>query len=81
HDDVYHKASVLHHDVSAGNVVIHLGVGILIDWDLAKLVDTSGPRQTTRTGTWQFMSVALMYNRGAAHTFGDNLESALYVLL
>jgi hypothetical protein len=49
HDDACNKAGVLHRDLSVGNVVIHGVIGILIDWDLAKLIALRGPRQITRT--------------------------------
>ncbi|KAF8839516.1 hypothetical protein BDN67DRAFT_953305 [Paxillus ammoniavirescens] len=81
HEDALHKAGILHRDISLGNIIIHFGKGLLIDWDLAKLVTTSGRRQTTRTGTWQFMSVTLLCNPNAAHTFVDDLESSFWVLL
>jgi hypothetical protein len=32
-------------------------------------------------GTWQFMSAALVKNNNALHTFVDDLESFLYVIL
>ncbi|KIJ58972.1 hypothetical protein HYDPIDRAFT_101636, partial [Hydnomerulius pinastri MD-312] len=80
HEDAF-KIGVLHRDVSAGNIIIFLGHGLLIDWDLAKSVDSKGPRQIMCTGTWQFMSVELIYDRKAPHTFRDDLESTFYVLL
>ncbi|KAG2094040.1 uncharacterized protein F5147DRAFT_585201, partial [Suillus discolor] len=40
---------ILHRDLSAGNIVIHDGKGILIDWDLSKLIDIKGARQVTCT--------------------------------
>ncbi|KAG2352802.1 hypothetical protein BDR07DRAFT_1210134, partial [Suillus spraguei] len=81
HKDAYHNARVLHRDLSAGNVVIYRGKGILIDWDLSKLIDVVGARQITRTGTWQFMSAHLIENRDAKHDVEDDLESSLYVVL
>ncbi|KIM57466.1 hypothetical protein SCLCIDRAFT_81206, partial [Scleroderma citrinum Foug A] len=81
HHDAFEKAGVLHGDISVGKIMIYEGMGILIDWDLVKLINQSGPRQTTRTGTWQFMSVALMCNHEAMHGYMDNLKSLLYVLL
>ncbi|KIM56407.1 hypothetical protein SCLCIDRAFT_79839, partial [Scleroderma citrinum Foug A] len=81
HHYTFEKAGVLHHDISVGNIVIYEGIGILIDWDLVKLINQSGPRQTTCTGTWQFMSIALMCNCEATHGYMDNLESSLYILL
>ncbi|KAG1868916.1 hypothetical protein C8R48DRAFT_598373, partial [Suillus tomentosus] len=80
HDDACNKAGVLHRDVSVGNVVIHGVIGILIDWDLAKLLSIQGPRQITRTGTWQFMSANLVENKHATHTIEDDLESSFYVI-
>ena len=32
-------------------------------------------------GTWQFMSAHLIENKGAMHTFRDDLESSFWVLL
>ncbi|KAG2095105.1 uncharacterized protein F5147DRAFT_778800 [Suillus discolor] len=81
HKDTYHKAGVLHQDLSAGNIVIHDGKGILIDWDLSKLIDIKGARQVTRTGTWQFMSAHLVENEDTTHDVEDDLESSLYVIL
>ncbi|KAG1843221.1 hypothetical protein C8R48DRAFT_579610, partial [Suillus tomentosus] len=81
HKDAYTKAGVLHRDLSVGNIVMFCGKGILIDWDLAKLVSIKGPRQTTRTGTWQFMSAYLVQNQDAPHVVEDDLESSLYVVL
>ncbi|KAF9222731.1 hypothetical protein BS17DRAFT_657766, partial [Gyrodon lividus] len=75
------ELGILHRDISAGNIVIVFGRGILIDWDLAKEVSQLGPRQTTRTGTWQFMSTKLVEDRTASHGIADNMESALYVVL
>ncbi|KIM77967.1 hypothetical protein PILCRDRAFT_76129, partial [Piloderma croceum F 1598] len=83
HDDAV-QAGVLHRDISAGNIFIVDGKGILIDWDLSKwLNNSSAPdevRQPTRTGTWQFMSAALVWNKSAPHTFVDDLESFFYVI-
>ncbi|KAG1858275.1 hypothetical protein C8R48DRAFT_573667, partial [Suillus tomentosus] len=81
HKDAYEKAGILHRDLSIGNIVIFRGKGILIDWDLAKSVSTKGPRQSTRTGTWQFMSAYLVQNQNAPHVVEDDLESSLYVVL
>ncbi|KAG2107656.1 uncharacterized protein F5147DRAFT_774104 [Suillus discolor] len=44
-------------------------------------VGNIGPRQTTRTGTWQFMSAHLVKNSFAIHAVEDDLESGLYVVL
>ncbi|KAG1797469.1 uncharacterized protein HD556DRAFT_1441030 [Suillus plorans] len=81
HQDAYKNAKILHRDLSVGNIVIYRGRGFLIDWDLAKLLTIQGPRQTTRTGTWQFMSAHLVKNSFAVHAVKDDLESSLYVVL
>ncbi|KAI6022802.1 hypothetical protein BKA83DRAFT_3998296, partial [Pisolithus microcarpus] len=81
HYDTLKKAGILHCDLSPGNIIIFLRQGLLINWDLSKLVDTVGPRQMTCTGTWQFMSVALLYDQQAPHMFVDDLESSLFILL
>ncbi|KAI6015745.1 hypothetical protein PISMIDRAFT_67594, partial [Pisolithus microcarpus 441] len=81
HYNALKKAGILHCNLSPGNIIIFLGWGLLIDWDLSKLVDTVGPRQMTCTGTWQFMSMALLYDQQAPHMFMDDLESSLFILL
>ncbi|KAG1774991.1 hypothetical protein EV702DRAFT_1199840 [Suillus placidus] len=57
HHDAFANAKILHRDLSVGNIVIYRGKEFLIDWDLAKLLIIQGPRQTTHTGTWQFIYV------------------------
>ncbi|KAG1767305.1 hypothetical protein EV702DRAFT_1050408 [Suillus placidus] len=81
HKDAYEIVKILHRDLSVGNIVIYRGKGILIDWDLAKVLTIQGPRQITRTGTWQFMSAHLVKNIKAVHAVEDDLESSLYVVL
>jgi serine/threonine protein kinase len=37
HEDAYHKAGILHRDVSVGNLIVtDDGEGLLIDWDLCR---------------------------------------------
>ncbi|KAG1778646.1 hypothetical protein EV702DRAFT_1196157 [Suillus placidus] len=62
HHDAFGNTKILHRDLSIGNIVIYQGKGFLIDWDLAKLLIIQGPQQTTRTGTWQFMSAHIVKN-------------------
>ncbi|KAG1904821.1 uncharacterized protein F5891DRAFT_944948 [Suillus fuscotomentosus] len=81
HQDAYEDCNILHCDLSVGNIMVHENEGILIDWDLAKLTRDSGPKQITRTGTWQFMSACLVANMNTSHDFQDNMESMLYVIL
>lgn len=72
---------MLHQDLSVLDIVIYIGKGHLFDWDLAKLVNIQGPRQTTRTGTCQFISAYLIEHSYATHVVEDDLESSLYVIL
>jgi serine/threonine protein kinase len=53
HMDAY-NAGILHRDISPGNIIIHEGSGLLIDWDLSKPIDMLStkpglPRRATRT--------------------------------
>ncbi|KAL4075124.1 hypothetical protein V8B97DRAFT_1944553 [Scleroderma yunnanense] len=79
-------ANILHRDISFGNIVIFLDEqgyfkkGLLIDWDLCKDITKLGARRRDRTGTWQFMSAALLRDVNKQHTIADDLESSLHVL-
>ncbi|KAI0707486.1 hypothetical protein C8T65DRAFT_781158 [Cerioporus squamosus] len=55
--------------------------GLLADWEMAKPIDTEGPRQPERTGTWQYMSVALLSRTRTLVEICDELESFFYVIL
>ncbi|KAI0273341.1 hypothetical protein BC834DRAFT_203946 [Gloeopeniophorella convolvens] len=86
HDEAYQKTSILHRDISAGNILItRSGRGILIDWDLSKKVTTDDkgkPRRMSRTGTWQFISTGLLMDPlHKSHEFSDDLVSFFWVLL
>ncbi|KIM56065.1 hypothetical protein SCLCIDRAFT_71292, partial [Scleroderma citrinum Foug A] len=84
--EAFELAKILHRDISVGNIVIILnGNGkfmkaLLIDWDLCKDITKLGARRRDRTGTWQFMSAALLRDVDKEHTIGDDLESSLHVL-
>ncbi|KAG9310586.1 hypothetical protein JVU11DRAFT_9146 [Chiua virens] len=81
HSHAFEKAKILHRDISAGNIILtDEGRGLLIDWELGKLVDDVGSRRPDRAGTWQFMSANLLKNLGKMHEFADDLESFLHVL-
>ncbi|KAF8833947.1 hypothetical protein BDN67DRAFT_915967, partial [Paxillus ammoniavirescens] len=60
---VTHKGAysigIIYWDISAGNIIIVLGCGYLIDWDFAKAMNVKSIHQVTYTGTWQFMSAHL----------------------
>ncbi|KAG1898025.1 uncharacterized protein F5891DRAFT_1240372 [Suillus fuscotomentosus] len=81
HEDAYHKAGILHRDVSVGNLIVtDDGEGLLIDWDLCRKCGTIQKRRHDRTGTWQFMSGALLSDPTKHQDFEDDLESFLHVL-
>ncbi|KAI5120905.1 hypothetical protein M0805_003005, partial [Coniferiporia weirii] len=82
HGKAYEDAGILHRDISPGNIMITKdGRGFLIDWDLSKEVDEEKAVRHGRTGTWQFISAALLQDkRGKKHTYADDLESFLHVL-
>ncbi|KAF8553341.1 hypothetical protein OG21DRAFT_1254751 [Imleria badia] len=81
HSHAFTSAKILHRDISAGNIILtDEGSGLLIDWELAKLMKEVGSRRPDRTGTWQFMSANLLQHPGKMHTLTDDLESFLHVL-
>ncbi|KAI0089418.1 hypothetical protein BDY19DRAFT_942281 [Irpex rosettiformis] len=78
---------LLHRDISIGNVMLS-GVeetfrGILVDWDHAtkNKLPTGSTYQNFRTGTWQFMSIALLRDSNKAHEILDDFESLFWVLV
>ncbi|PIL32460.1 hypothetical protein GSI_05162 [Ganoderma sinense ZZ0214-1] len=88
------EVPLLHRDVSGGNILIVPHIlkdadgaeikwrGMLTDWEMSKPMDsknTSG-RQPERTGTWQFLSVALL-SRPKEVEICDELEAFFYVIL
>ncbi|KAI0750176.1 hypothetical protein C8Q80DRAFT_1253690 [Daedaleopsis nitida] len=91
------EVNILHRDVSGGNILILptcikkgsggviMWMGMLADWEMSKpLLIIDGPRkprQPERTGTWQFMSVALLSNLKDVIEVSDELEAFLYVLI
>ncbi|KAH8984957.1 hypothetical protein EDB92DRAFT_1459802 [Lactarius akahatsu] len=86
HTEAYERVGILHRDVSAGNILItEKRSGILIDWDLSKKVVKEGSgkkRQHSRTGTWQFISIARLQEPSTRpHEVSDDLESFFWVLL
>ncbi|KAH9889980.1 hypothetical protein C8Q73DRAFT_146831 [Cubamyces lactineus] len=68
---------------TAGKVVSM--IGLLTDWELSKDVKPTGQprraRQPERTGTWQYMSVALINNPKKPVEIPDELEAFFHVLL
>ncbi|KZT27189.1 hypothetical protein NEOLEDRAFT_1240481 [Neolentinus lepideus HHB14362 ss-1] len=89
HEGAYTRAGIFHRDVSTGNILIYMAPGtefsqgLLNDWDLSKDVSSGGQeaRQPDRTGTWQYMSGALLQSPSKVHTLADDLESFIHVLI
>ncbi|CDO70148.1 hypothetical protein BN946_scf184315.g2 [Trametes cinnabarina] len=58
--------------------------GLLVDWELSKPTGKASlprPRQPERTGTWQFMSAAVLSDHDKAIEISDELESFFHVTL
>ncbi|PPQ89807.1 hypothetical protein CVT25_007412 [Psilocybe cyanescens] len=85
HKDAYEKCGILHRDISAGNVLLKVGGGgILNDWDLARYVerdDKDRHHPAFRSGTWQFMSIGLLANPAKVHHVQDDMESFFWLVL
>ena len=46
HDDAFYEADVLHQDISVGNIVVlKNGTGLLVDWDLCKVMDSASANE------------------------------------
>ncbi|KAI9062463.1 hypothetical protein FKP32DRAFT_1677401 [Trametes sanguinea] len=90
-NDALAKDSRIHRDLSVGNIVLvkELGCrirkGYLIDWDASERVNEKGEAlHPGRAGTWYFMSIRMLEPTGESedsHTFQDDLEALLYVVL
>ncbi|EPQ55650.1 hypothetical protein GLOTRDRAFT_75784 [Gloeophyllum trabeum ATCC 11539] len=85
HKEACEKADILHRDLSPGNIImISNDSAILIDWDLSRSLQSleeENARVRDRTGTWQYISHALLRDPLKAHTRGDDLESSYWILL
>jgi len=79
---MYTNHSVLHRDVSYGNILLLPAPahGVLIDFDLAISIDHSGHSARHRTGTFDFMAADILIGN-TNHTARHDLESFFYVLL
>ncbi|KAH7884221.1 hypothetical protein F5I97DRAFT_1968348 [Phlebopus sp. FC_14] len=80
HRAAHDLVRILHRDISSGNIILTDDGGVLIDWDLCKPLAEDKQRRRDRTGTWQFMSAALLQDPHKAHELQDDLESFLHVL-
>ncbi|KAI0672107.1 hypothetical protein C8Q78DRAFT_1077680 [Trametes maxima] len=91
HKRAWEDCHFLHRDISAGNILIYdVGgssspktIGLLADWDLASTkeqVEHPVASLLTRSGTWQFISGALLNYPNKPHLLSDDLESVYHVL-
>ncbi|KAI0030624.1 hypothetical protein K488DRAFT_24944, partial [Vararia minispora EC-137] len=86
HDAAVQRARILHRDISDNNIMIDKdGNGMLIDWDLCSWLDAKHSELQRRsiTGTWSFMSVAVMEGRIEPHIHNvrDDIEAIVNLLV
>ncbi|KAI0869052.1 serine/threonine-protein kinase Sgk2 [Hypoxylon argillaceum] len=85
HQSLYVDGNILHCDISPNNIIITNSdtadgfKGMLIDFDLAKLLDSGATGVRPRTGTVRFMAIEVLRRKG--NTYRHDLESFFYVLL
>ncbi|KAI0324173.1 hypothetical protein GY45DRAFT_450849 [Cubamyces sp. BRFM 1775] len=88
--DALAKDRRIHRDLSVGNIILvkepdrTVRRGYLIDWDASTHVDKEGEAlHEGRAGTWSFMSIRMLAygHEDYKHTFKDDMESLLYVVL
>ena len=85
HRSLYLKGNILHRDISKNNIIItnpdEIGgfAGMLIDLDLAKVIDSGRSGARHQTGTMEFMAIEVLL--GIDHTYRHDLESFFYVLI
>ncbi|OBZ74250.1 hypothetical protein A0H81_06298 [Grifola frondosa] len=67
------------------DITQYVWTGLLNDWELSKPIAKPGTaelaRRDGRTGTWQFMSSAVLDNKSRRPIIADELESFFYVLV
>ncbi len=85
HRSLLCDGEILHRDISENNIIITNPkqadgfVGMLIDLDLAKVLNSERSGARHQTGTMEFMAIQVLQR--AAHTYRHDLESFFYVLL
>ncbi|KAL2887622.1 Protein kinase domain protein [Ceratocystis lukuohia] len=85
HQSLYVTGKILHRDISPNNILItnpetaNGFKGMLINLDLAKVLDSEPSGAWHRTGTMEFMAIEVL--RKKDHTYRHDLESFFYVLL
>ncbi|KAH8100105.1 hypothetical protein BXZ70DRAFT_206066 [Cristinia sonorae] len=92
HAGAWKCSKVLHRDVSDGNIVIYIDYdtpdadgsarGLLIDWDLCKYQHelNGGNAQHGRSGTWWFLSAALLNFPLKPYELADDIEAFYHLL-
>ncbi|KAI0075718.1 hypothetical protein K474DRAFT_1624160 [Panus rudis PR-1116 ss-1] len=83
--EAYTKARTLHRDVSGNNVMLldenGNARGVLNDWDSSCRLKGTRPDETSRIGTWRFMSIHALRKARRVHEIHDDLESLFWVLV
>ncbi|KAG9245612.1 hypothetical protein BJ878DRAFT_533795 [Calycina marina] len=85
HRSLLEDGKILHRDISENNIIItelpaeEAPKGRLIDFDLAKELDTMPSGARHRTGTMQFMAIEVLEGKG--HTYRHDLESFFFVFV
>nr|VWO97426.1 ZEB2-regulated ABC transporter 1 [Ganoderma boninense] len=84
HGHAVKYASVLHGDISVGNILIKSGgTALLIDWDHARLVSEleTDPVQPGHAGTWQFQSALVLRWPRKLYRVSDDIESFVHTFV
>ncbi|KKF92201.1 hypothetical protein CFO_g5447 [Ceratocystis platani] len=85
HRSLYVTGKILHRDISPNSIIItnpetaNGFKGMLINLDLAKVLDSEPSGAGHRTGMTQFMAIEVLSKKD--HTYRHDLESFFYVLL
>lgn len=85
HRSLYRKGSILHRDISENNLIITRKkqegdpIGTLIDFHLAKQMESRPSGATHPTGTMEFMAIDVLECR--PHTYRHDLQSLFYVFI
>ncbi|KAA1470049.1 hypothetical protein DENSPDRAFT_669076 [Dentipellis sp. KUC8613] len=83
HYHAWSRAKILHRNISTNNILIDIrtGEGFLNDWSMSKYEHEldKGATQPWRSGTWEYMSAALLKFPMKPNELSDDLESFLHV--
>ncbi|EJD45748.1 hypothetical protein AURDEDRAFT_63986 [Auricularia subglabra TFB-10046 SS5] len=81
HSDAYHKAGILHSNITYGNIILHQGRGLLIDWQRARPRSQEVAGELKPIGTRRFQSILTLADRTAPHRLADDIEAFIHVAL